>query len=74
MSDKDFDLSVSQTARRLGYTIGWVYSLVYTNKIVASKVSGRWRIPMSAVQEIERRRQIQTAKPVVTELVKPVST
>jgi excisionase family DNA binding protein len=43
--------SIPEAARRLGFTLKYLYDLVYSARIKAEKIGGRWRIP---VAEIER--------------------
>ena len=42
-------LSVPAAARQLGVTLKYVYDLVYSGKLKAEKIAGRWRIPASEV-------------------------
>lgn len=48
----DESVSVSETARRLGFTLKYVYDLLYSGRLKAEKERGRWRIPS---EEIEAR-------------------
>ena len=43
-------LSVPAAARQLGYTLKYVYDLVYSGRIKADKIAGRWHIPVSEVE------------------------
>jgi len=36
-------------ARRLGFTLKYIYDLVYSGRLKAEKISGRWHIPASEV-------------------------
>jgi excisionase family DNA binding protein len=45
-------VSVPEAARRLGFTLKYVYDLLYSGRLKADKKLGRWRIP---VEEIEAR-------------------
>jgi len=42
--------SVPETARTLGFTLRYVYDLVYSGRLKAEKIAGRWRIPASEVE------------------------
>jgi excisionase family DNA binding protein len=52
------ELSVIETTRRLGVGIDATYKLIYSGKLPAHKVDGRWRIPTNAV-ETRLRTQVQ---------------
>jgi len=43
-------MGIAETARKLHYTLKYVYDLVYSGKIPAEKVGRIWRIPASAVE------------------------
>lgn len=43
-------LSVPAAARKLGCTLKYVYDLVYSGRMKAEKVAGRWHIPMSEIE------------------------
>lgn len=45
-------VSVPEAARRLGFTLKYVYDLLYSGRLKAEKKLGRWRIP---TEEIEAR-------------------
>ena len=45
-------ISVPEAAKRLGYTLKYVYDLLYSGRLNAQKEMGRWRIP---AEEIEAR-------------------
>jgi excisionase family DNA binding protein len=49
-------LSVPATARKLGCTLRYVYDLVYAGRLKAEKVTGRWRIPLSEIEAIRKKR------------------
>lgn len=49
MSAKE-TFSVAGAARELGVGLAYMYSLVYSGKIEAAKVDGRWTIPAAAVK------------------------
>lgn len=42
--------TVPEAARAMGYTTKYVYDLIYSGRIGATKLGGRWRIPISAVE------------------------
>jgi len=46
------NISVSEAARRLGFTLKYVYDLLYSGRLKAEKKMGRWSIP---AEEIEAR-------------------
>jgi len=50
------DLSAVEAARKLGVGLDYVYSLIWTGKLEASKVGGRWRVSASAVEARLNRR------------------
>jgi excisionase family DNA binding protein len=45
-------VTVPEAARRLGFTLKYVYDLLYSGRLKAEKKMGRWRIP---TEEIEAR-------------------
>lgn len=50
------EVNAIEAARRLGVGLDYLYSLLWTGKLSGRKVSGRWRIPLSAVeQRLERK-------------------
>ena len=42
-------LSVPAAAQQLGFTLKYLYDLVYSGRIKAEKIAGRWRIPASEI-------------------------
>jgi excisionase family DNA binding protein len=46
---KEVYLSVPETAKQLKCTTKYVYDLLYSGSISATKVEGRWKIPSSAL-------------------------
>ena len=44
-------MGIKSTARKLNYTLKYVYDLVYLGKLPAKKVARQWRIPLSAIEE-----------------------
>jgi len=51
--------SVPETARALGFTTKYIYDLLYSSRIAARKVAGRWRIPKDEVEARLRKREQQ---------------
>jgi excisionase family DNA binding protein len=49
-------LSVGEAARKLGVTVDAIYRRLYSGRLAASKVDGKWRIPAQAVEERLRQR------------------
>ena len=47
---KQFELSAIEAARRLGVGLDYLYSLLWTGKLLGRKVGKRWRIPAEAVE------------------------
>jgi excisionase family DNA binding protein len=47
---KDENVSVPEAARRLGFTLKYVYDLVYSGRLKAEKKLGRWSIPMTEIE------------------------
>jgi excisionase family DNA binding protein len=43
-------LGIREAAQRLGFTMKYVYDLVYAGKLQAEKVGNQWRIPAEAVE------------------------
>jgi excisionase family DNA binding protein len=48
--------TVPEAARALRCTLKYIYDLVYSGKMGATKVTGRWRIPVEAVEARLRKR------------------
>lgn len=48
-------MSVSEAAKKLGIALDSVYRLLYSGKLRGVKTDGKWRIPVSAVEERLRR-------------------
>jgi len=46
---KPSTLTVPAAARRLGFTLKYVYDLIYSGRLQAEKLGGRWHIPVTAV-------------------------
>jgi len=49
-------LGIPAPARRLGVTLKYVYDLVYSGKLKAEKIAGRWHIDAHAVEARLRQR------------------
>jgi excisionase family DNA binding protein len=43
-------IGVKEAARKLNFTLKYVYDLVYLGKLPATKVARQWRIPLNAVE------------------------
>lgn len=56
MKERTETIGVKDTARRLKYSLKYVYDLVYLGKLPAEKVDGKWRIPSDVVDEWLRNR------------------
>ena len=41
---------IREVAQQLGFTMKYVYDLVYAGKLEAQKVGKQWRIPAEAIQ------------------------
>ena len=54
MKNKTF--TVPEAARALGWTLKYVYDLVYAGRIAANKVAGRWHIPKAEIEIRLRKR------------------
>jgi excisionase family DNA binding protein len=55
----DERVSVPEAAKRLGFTLKYVYDLLYSGRLKAEKKMGRWRIP---IEEIEARLKIRSQR------------
>jgi excisionase family DNA binding protein len=53
--------TIPEAARAMRCTLKYIYDLVYSGKIGATKVAGRWRIPAVAVEERIRKREGRVA-------------
>jgi|HubBroStandDraft_4_1064222.scaffolds.fasta_scaffold828572_1 excisionase family DNA binding protein len=42
--------TVPEAARAMRYTTKYIYDLIYSGRIEATKMAGRWRIPISEVE------------------------
>jgi len=50
MARSNKTVTVRETAQKLGFTMKYVYDLVYSGKLPAEKVARQWRIPLSAIE------------------------
>jgi excisionase family DNA binding protein len=50
------ELSVVESARKLGVGLDRAYDLIWAGKLAARKVEGRWAVSREAVEERLRRR------------------
>jgi excisionase family DNA binding protein len=51
MQSKKEMIGIRDAARRLNYSLKYVYDLIYEGKLPSKKVGRKWRIPLSAVEE-----------------------
>ena len=51
------NLTVPEAARRLGFTLKYVYDLLHSGRLKAEKKKGRWKIP---TEEIEARLKVRS--------------
>jgi excisionase family DNA binding protein len=51
-------LTVREAAHRLGFTLDYIYKLLYTGKLDGYKPRGSrtWLIPLAAIQQLQKRR------------------
>jgi excisionase family DNA binding protein len=49
--------SVAETARAMRFTLKYVYDLVYSGRLPARKVGGRWHIPKEEIEARLRNRE-----------------
>jgi excisionase family DNA binding protein len=49
-------VSVPIAARQLGFTLKYVYDLVYSGRLKAEKIAGRWHIGASEVNALIAKR------------------
>jgi excisionase family DNA binding protein len=43
-------IGIREAARKLNFTLKYVYDLVYLGRLPATKTGRQWRIPLSAVE------------------------
>jgi excisionase family DNA binding protein len=48
---KNAEITAIDAARRLGVGLDYLYGLLWTGRLSGRKVSGRWRVPLSAIEE-----------------------
>ncbi|MGD0213459.1 MAG: excisionase family DNA-binding protein [Terriglobales bacterium] len=56
MASKEKEISAIEAARRLGVGLDYLYSLLWTGKLLGRKVGKQWRIPAEAVQARRKER------------------
>jgi excisionase family DNA binding protein len=44
-------LGIREAAIKLNFTMKYLYDLVYSGRLRATKVGRQWRIPLSAIEE-----------------------
>ena len=49
--DDKIEVSAVEAARRLGVGLDYVYSLLWTGKLVGYKVGRIWRVPLRAIRD-----------------------
>jgi excisionase family DNA binding protein len=49
MSKEKSDMTAVEAARVLGVGLDYLYGLIWTGKIAATKVRNRWRVPVQSV-------------------------
>jgi excisionase family DNA binding protein len=54
---EDKYLTPSSAARRLCVGLDYFYKLLWTGKLSATKVNGRWRIPQAAIEQRLKERE-----------------
>lgn len=55
---KEKMLAVAEVARETGFTLNYIYNLLYSGRIQGAKKAGReWRIPAQSVETLKRRKQ-----------------
>ena len=54
-------ISVAEAARRLRVSIDYVYSLVWSGKLSARKIDGRWRVSADSVAKRISKREAVNA-------------
>jgi len=54
-------LTPSAAARRLGVGLDYFYKLLWTGKLSATKVNGRWRIPLAGIEQRLNERESRNA-------------
>lgn len=50
MNKSQRTFGIREVAQQLGFTMKYVYDLVYAGKLEARKVGKQWRIPAEAIQ------------------------
>ena len=49
-------VSVTEAAKELNHPLGYVYSLIYSGKLNATKVDDEWQIDAAAVEDRRKER------------------
>jgi excisionase family DNA binding protein len=49
------EVTVAEAARQLGIGLQYAYSLVYSGRLPARRVDGRWHVSADAVEERRKR-------------------
>jgi excisionase family DNA binding protein len=49
-------VGIKEAARKLNFTLKYVYDLVYLGKLPATKVNRQWRIPLPEVMAVLKKR------------------
>lgn len=55
------DLGVAEAAKKLGVTVGYVYVLIWSDRLPAKKVGRLWRINLDAVKKLAKARAAAAA-------------
>lgn len=55
---KTQELSAIEAARKLGVGLDYLYSLLWTGKLQGRKAGKQWRIPVEAVEERLKHREV----------------
>lgn len=56
--EKPNELTAVEAARQLGVGLDYLYSLLWTGKLLGRKVKGTWRVPVSAVEDRQRAKEL----------------
>lgn len=55
------ELTPAEFAKRTGLSLGYVYTQLWSGKLVATKIEGQWAIPVTEVEKRKQRRDMVTA-------------
>jgi excisionase family DNA binding protein len=61
--EKPKELTAVEAARQLGVGLDYLYSLLWTGKLLGHKVRGAWRVPVSAVEERQKAKEASHRTP-----------